>query len=373
MNLIPVINISCEKSIDQEQFEKAIRKVINQKDFILGKEVSQFENNIANYLNVKYAIGVANGTDALVLALDSVGIGEGDEVITTPYTFFATAEAIARVGAKPVFVDVLEDTYNINPSLIEGAITPRSKAILPVHIFGNPIDFNQVYDIAQRNGLSIIEDACQAIGASYYDKKIGSLGDVSCFSFFPTKNLGGFGDGGLITTNNEELAEKMIMLRSHGQRIKYQNEMLGYNSRLDEIQAAVLNVKLPYLDSWNNRRRELASKYTNAFIGIEEIVTPIETKNAQSVFHLYTMMVQDREQLMHYLQNEGIATSVYYAIPLHLQNALTYLGHQKGDFPISEKLSRHALALPLYPELSDVEQNQVIQAVLRFYRNKKKE
>lgn len=365
---ISPINIAEQTNLLHPQFMEALDRVLKLGQFILGPEVKQFEADMALKLKVKSAIGVANGTDALVLALDALGIGEGDEVITTPYTFFATAETICRVGATPVFIDVLEDTYNMDPMKIEAAITSKTKAIMPVHIFGNPVDFDSIKEVAKKYNLFIIEDACQAIGANYKDCEVGALGDVACFSFFPTKNLGGFGDGGLITTNNEQLAEKIRMLRFHGQKVKYQNEMLGYNSRLDEMQAAILNVKLPHLELWNERRRTIAKQYNDAFKHISEINIPVETDGAYSVYHLYTIMTDQREALGKHLDSLGIGTGVYYAIPLHLQNALAFLSYKKGDFPVSEKLSRRALALPMYPELTEVEQERIIQAVQSFYR-----
>lgn len=370
MQSIPVINLSCENSINPIEFENAFKSVLSGANFILGPEVKRFESSMQTYLGVKHAIGVANGTDALVLALDALGIGNGDEVITTPFTFFASAETICRVGATPVFVDVIEGTYNMDPQLIEKSITANTKAIMVVHIFGNPVDFEPILEIAKKHNLLIVEDACQAIGASYKDQMIGSIGDISCFSFFPTKNLGGFGDGGMITTNSDSYAEKLKMLRFHGQKVKYQNEMLGYNSRLDEVQAAILNVKFPYLEAWNNRRRTLAMNYNEAFKDIVQISIPKETENGKSVFHLYSLMAEDREGLSKYLSEVGVGTGVYYAIPLHLQNALSYLGYENGTFPVCERLCSRALALPMFPELTDEDQLIVIDAVKAYYRNK---
>ncbi len=368
MKHIPVINISCKETISQSQFEAALSKVLNKENYILGEEVKRVEKDIANYLNVEHAIGVANGTDALVLALDALGIGPEDEVITTPFTFFASAETICRVGAKPVFADVKADTYNIDPEAVRAVITPKTKAIMNVHIFGNPVDVDSIAQIAKEYGLYVIEDACQAIGASYDGTMIGGAGHIGCFSFFPTKNLGGFGDGGLITTDDTELAEKIRMLRFHGQKVKYQNEIIGYNSRLDELQAAILNVKLPYLEKWNNRRREIAARYNAAFKEIKEIQTPKETLKGKSVYHIYSLMVENRNDLTAYLDDLEISTAVYYAIPLHLQKALLYLGYQKGDFPVTERLAERALALPMYPSLSNEDQDRVIEAIIAFYK-----
>ncbi len=366
--MIPVISIDKQTLEIKHLIQSEIISVLDSNQFILGGQVRKFEGAIAEYLKVSHAIGVANGTDALVLSLDALGIGPGDEVITTPFTFFASAEAICRVGATPVFVDVLEDTYNIDPFQIEAAITSKTKALLVVHIFGNPVACEDLVAIARKHNLYIVEDACQAIGASYEGHMIGSIGDIACFSFFPTKNLGAFGDGGMITTNNEQLAERIRMLRFHGQRVKYQNEILGYNSRLDEIQAAILNVKFQYLESWNARRCALADRYNQAFRNVPGLCIPVETEHAHSVYHLYSLMVDERDRLAHFLSEKGVGSSIYYAIPLHLQKALQFLGYKSGDFPASERLSARALALPMYPELSDQEQDEVIKAVLSFYR-----
>lgn len=357
-----------EPDISSADYAEAVSKVISTGQYILGPEVTAFETRMKAFLNVKHAIGVGNGTDALVLAMDALGIGQGDEVITTPYTFFASAETICRVGAVPVFADVLEDTYNMDPEKMESLITPKTKAIMVVHIFGNPVDMKPIKAIADRHNLFIIEDACQAIGASYDGVMAGSLGDVACFSFFPTKNLGAFGDGGLITTHRDEVAEKIRMLRFHGQKVKYKNEILGYNSRLDEIQAAILNVKLPYLIKWNNRRRALAQKYNEALKDIQGVTTPVETPKGLSVYHIYSIMAERRDELGRYLEELGIGTGVYYAIPLHLQQALSSLGYSTGAFPVSEKLSGKALALPMYPSLTDEEQERVIDAIQSFYK-----
>lgn len=367
MITIPVIKIINFKEISTEKYSDVILEIITSGNYILGPQVKRFETEIAVQLGVKHAIGVANGTDALVIALDALGIGPGDEVITTPYTFFATAESICRVGAKPVFVDVLADTYNMDPSLVEAAITDKTKAIMPVHIFGNPVDFEPLKSIADKHNLFIVEDACQAIGAKYKGEMIGAIGDIACFSFFPTKNLGGFGDGGLMTTNNSELAERINMLRFHGQKVKYKNELLGYNSRLDEIQAAILNVKRPYLKSWNDRRRAVANRYNQAFKGISQISIPAETPDSEHVYHLYCIMAENRDGLAKHLEKIGIGTGVYYAIPLHLQQALSGLGHQIGDFPVSEMLSSKALALPMFPEITDKEVEMVIESVKSYY------
>lgn len=365
--MIPLINID-SKHIDKSAYTQALTEVIENGNYILGPQVKRFEAEIADQLGVKHAIGVANGTDALVIALDALGIGPGDEVITTAYTFFATAESILRVGAKPVFIDVLADTYNMDPSLIESAITDKTKAIMPVHIFGNSVDFSGLKAVADKHGLYIIEDACQAIGATYQGQMIGAIGDIACFSFFPTKNLGGFGDGGLMTTNSAELAERIQMLRFHGQKVKYKNEILGYNSRLDEIQAAVLNIKRPYLKTWNDRRRAVAKMYNHAFESLAEVKIPAETPESEHVYHLYCIMAEQRDALAKHLEGLGIGTGVYYAIPLHLQPALLSLGYQAGDLPVSEMLSQKALALPMFPDITDEEVHAVISAVKAFYQ-----
>lgn len=353
---IELINLKRQYKNLKDEINQAVEKVLENGQYILGPEVKAFEKEIGEYLGIRYAIGVANGTDALVLSLRALNIGPGDEVITTPFTFFATAEAISQVGATPIFVDIDPDTYNINPYLIEEKITEKTKAIIPVHIFGQPCDMDKIKEIAKRHNLYLVEDACQAIGSEYKGQKVGTFGDVACFSFFPTKNLGGYGDGGMVVTNNPEIAEKVDILRKHGSKKKYYNEEIGYNSRLDELQAAILRVKLKYLDVWNNQRISAASKYNELLKDLSDnIKIPFKLPDAKHIYHLYSIQSEKREFLMKTLKEKGIATAIYYPIPLHLQKAYINLGYKEGDLPVAEKLCKKIFAIPMYPEITDEE------------------
>ncbi|KNF09646.1 pleiotropic regulatory protein DegT [Gottschalkia purinilytica] len=356
------------KSI-QNEIDSVVLKVLERGQYILGPNVEAFEEEIAEFTGTNHGIGVANGTDALLLTLKAYDIGEGDEVITTPFTFFATAEVISQAGAIPVFVDIDKDTYNMDINKIEENITEKTKAIIPVHIFGQPVDMDKVLEIAEKYNLIVIEDACQAIGAEYKSKKVGSIGHAACFSFFPTKNLGCYGDGGMIVTSDNSIVEKLNMLRFHGQRVKYHNEMLGYNSRLDEIQAAMLRVKLRYLNEWNNKRNYLAKKYNEKLINLP-LKTPKEIDNIKHVYHLYIVQSEERDELIKFLKKSGISTGVYYPIPLHLQEVYKSLTYKEGDFENSEYCSKRTFALPLYPELKEKEQDYIIDKIKEFYENK---
>jgi len=367
---IHLLDLSRQYEILKAEIDKAIQGVLNSCEFILGPNVTAFEEEIADYLGTDYAIGVGNGTDALVIALDALGIGPGDEVITVPYTFFASAECISRVGAKPVFVDVDPITLTMDPEKLEAAITSRTKAIIPVHIFGRATDMSTIMDIARNHHLSVVEDACQAMGAGIDGKKLGTFGDIGVFSFFPTKNLGAYGDGGLIVTNNDDLAERMRMLRAHGSRIKYQNEMIGYNSRLDEIQAAILRVKLPHLDNWNQKRRNVAEKYNQLLDDLPIQLPKIGGEN-QHVFHLYTILSDQRDELREFLKSKGVETGIYYPLPLHLQPAYQSLGYKKGSLLISEAACERNLSLPMYPELNDEQIEYVAMSVREFFERGK--
>lgn len=354
------------KSIKNEVMS-AIADVIERGQFILGKEVEEFEKEVADYLKVNYAVSVANGTDALVLALRALDIGSGDEVITTPFTFFATAEAISRVGATPIFIDIDEETLNLDPSLIEKHITSKTKAILPVHLFGQSCNLKKISTIAKKHNLFIIEDACQAFGASYEDKKIGTIGDIGCFSFFPTKNFSTIGDGGLVVSNNPTIAQKIKKLRHHGSTKKYFHDEVGYNSRLDELHAAILRICLKKIDSWNNRRIELAHYYENHLKGLNTIKLPLPKATVKShVYHLYCVECYNRNELMQYLDTCGIASGIYYPLPLHLQEVYRGLGYKKGDLPIAESKADRVLAIPLHPFLSNEEQLYIVKALQKF-------
>lgn len=362
----PFIDLKAQYLKIKEEVLTCLNQILESSQYILGENVRKFEEEVSAYLGVKEAIGVASGTDALHLALKALEIGEGDEVITTPFTFFATVEAIIYVGAKPVFVDIDPDTYNIDGELIESKITSRTKAIIPVHLFGLPADMERINSIAQKYGLKVIEDAAQAFGAEIRGRKVGSFGHIGCFSFYPSKNLGCFGDGGLVTTNNPELAEKIRILRNHGSRGRYVHLTVGINSRLDEIQAGILRIKLKMIDQYNQLRRKKAELYTKYLS--EVVKTPIEPEGFYHVYHLYSIKSQKREHIRETLQRHGIPSVVYYPIPMHLQQALKHLGYKEGDFPVAEVTSRNILSLPIYPELKDEEVYEISQVILRCLR-----
>lgn len=389
---IPLIDLKAQYNSLAEELNKATIEVLSSANYIMGKNVLEFEKEFAEFLGVKHAISVGNGTDALVVALKAMGIGEGDEVITTPFTFFATAEAISAVGATPVFVDVNKEDFNIDVTKIEEKITDKTKAIMPVHIFGQCADMDSINEIAKQHNLLVVEDACQAIGGKYKGKRIGSLGDVACFSFFPTKNLGCAGDGGMIVTDNDEIAIIARALRTHGsgengQRafnllnnieenietsegandtvynpLKYYNYLIGFNTRLDAIQAAILRVKLKEIDKWNARRREIVNEYNEAFKNVD-LVTPYCNDNVEHVYHMYILQSENREEVLTKLKEKGVATGVYYPIPLHLQKVYKDLGYNEGDMPVSEYLSHRTFAIPVYPELDEEQIKYIIDSV----------
>ncbi|QOY34214.1 DegT/DnrJ/EryC1/StrS family aminotransferase [Anaerobacillus isosaccharinicus] len=361
--MIPLINLKQQFASIKLDILKEIEEVIESGNYILGPKVKLLEETIASKLHTKHAVAVANGTDALVLTLDAYGIGTGDEVITTPFTFFATAEAISRVNAVPVFVDVEEDTCNIDPTKIEQAITPKTKAILPVHLFGHPANMDDILSIAKRHNLIVIEDACQAFGAKYHDKYAGNLGDAACFSFFPTKNLGTLGDGGIVTTNDDAIAEKIRKLRTHGSDKKYYHSMIGYNSRLDEIHAAILLVALKKIDEWNNKRISLASNYTEALRDIPSLSLPACKEGTVHIYHLYCVSSTNRDNDMKKLKDSHISSAVYYPKCLHLQEVYKHLGYKKGSLPVAEFLASSMFALPMSPFLTDEEQRAVISVI----------
>lgn len=347
---IPVLDMSHEIQSLKPQLMSAIEAVLDRGAFIMGQNVNDFEREAAEYLGVDYAIALNSGTDALVIALLACGIGEGDEVITTPFTFFATAEAISRVGAVPVFVDVDPGTYNMDISLLEAAITERTKAIIPVHLFGQSIDMDPVMELAKQRGLIVVEDVAQAFGGEYKGRKVGTIGDMGCFSFFPSKNLGTYGDGGLVVTKDPGLAELAAMLRAHGSKKKYYNELIGFNSRLDEIQAAILRVKLPYIDLWNEGRHQASERYRQLLEGIEGIVLPVEEDYSKHVYHQYTIRVLHarRDELQAKLLAEGISTMIYYPLPVH---QLPVYQSMNLSMPVAESLSSEVLSLPIWPQI----------------------
>lgn len=353
MKRIPLVDLVAQYHAIKEEIDSAISRVLESGRFILGPEVEAFEKEASQYIGTTYGVGVASGTDALLLALHALGIGEDDEVITTPFTFIATTEAIRRRRAKVVFADIEEETYNLNPKEIERKITPRTKAILVVHLYGHSVDMDAVMEIAKKYGLRVVEDCAQAFGAEYKGKKVGSIGDVGCFSFFPTKNLGCYGDGGLVTTNDEEIAEKVRMLRVHGARKKYtEYAMDGYKSRLDALQASILRVKLKYITEWNEKRREKARLY-NHLLKDTPLGLPLEKDYARHIYYSYVVSTPRREEIQTRLREKGVETAIYYPIPLHLLPLYQDLGYGRGDFPIAEKCAQTVLSLPLYPELPE--------------------
>jgi len=374
---IKFLDLKAQYNSIKSEVTSAIKRVIESGSFIGGAEVENFEKEFAGFCKIKYAISVNSGTDALFLSLKALGIGTGDEVITTPFTFIATAEAIANCGVKPVFVDVEPDTLNIDASKIKKAITKNTKAIMPVHIFGQMANMDEIIKIARKHKLFIVEDAAQAVGAEYKGKKAGLprlkagvMGDLGCFSFFPSKNLGAMGDGGMIITNSKKLNEKIRLLKNHGSapKNKYKNLILGTNSRLDSLQASILRIKLKHLKKWTESKKEVADYYGKNLKEVKEICVPVVKDSRSHVFHQYTITVARRDKLKSYLERAGIPTMIYYPLPLHLQPALKYLGYKNGDFPEAEKSSKEVLSLPIYPELSRKNQDFVINKIKEFYQ-----
>lgn len=368
---VPLLDLKEQNETLRPEIEAALGRVLDTNGFILGGEVATLEKELAAYCGTKHAIGCASGSDAILLALMAFEVGPGDEVITTPYSFFATVSSITRLGAIPVFVDIEPETYNIDVSKIEAAITARTKAIEPVHLYGQCADMAALMSIRTRHKIGIIEDAAQAIGAKDGDDFAGAMGDVGCFSFYPSKNLGGMGDGGFLTTDDDALAKKLSALRVHGAEEKYYHKYVGLNSRLDGFQGAVLRVKLPHLDAWTDRRRQNAENYGRLFTdaGLAEQVTlPVERPGAKHIYNQYVIRVgEGRDELRSYLTEKGIGTDIYYPVPLHLQECFAYLGHAEGDFPEAEKAARETLALPIYPELKPEQQQTVVDAIADFF------
>ena len=354
--MIPILDSKRQYAKIGAEVEKAVCEVLRSGSYILGPNTKALEQELADYIGCKYTIGLNSGTDALHLALRALNIGAGDEVITVAFTFVATTEAIGIVGAKPVFVDIDKDTFNLDASKLEAAITSKTKAIIPVHLYGQPCDMDKIMDIAKRHNLHVIEDCCQAIGAKYKGQMVGTFGEIGCYSFYPTKNLGGMGDGGLVTTNSESLRDRIIALRNHGGAIRYHHDEIGVNSRLDEIQSAILRVKLNYIDEWNSQRRAHAQRYNELFAGCSDIQTPVELDDTYCVYHQYTVKIPNRDEVHKMLQERGIGAMLYYPIPLHLQKVHEYLGVGKGSLPVSEKNTEMVISLPMFPELTDEEQ-----------------
>lgn len=359
---IPLLDLKAQYLTIKEDIDQAIQRVLDSSKFVLGPEMNAFEKDMAAYCGVKEAVAVGNGTDALVLSLRALGVGPGDEVITTPFTFFASAETVAALGATPVFVDIDPVTLNMDLDQLEAKITPRTKAIIPVHIFGQMIDVERVMEIAARHDLKVIEDAAQAIGANYRGRKAGSIGNAGTFSFFPTKNLGAYGDAGMIVTDDEDLAAHLRMLRFHGCKTKYYHDEIGYNSRMDEMQAAILRVKFQHIDEWNTARREKGEIY-NALLAGLPLTLPGVDPAGTPVYHLYVLRTDKREEIMAALKENGIGTAIYYPVPLHLQNVFKDLGCKEGDFPVAEKACSQAMALPCFPELTREQQEEIVKVV----------
>lgn len=368
--LFPFLDLKAEYATMKEEIGSAVEKVLESQQFIMGPEVRQLEAEIAAFIGSRFALGCASGSDALLLALMALGVDSGDEVITPPFTFVATAGSISRLKARPVFVDIDRETYNLDPTLLEAAITSRTKAIMPVHLFGLAAEMEKINEIARAHRLPVIEDAAQAIGARYHDQYVGNLGACGCFSFFPSKNLGGAGDGGMITTNDPELADRISVLRDHGSRKKYQYDLLGMNSRLDSLQAAILLVKFKHLDAMAQARRRNADRYRQLFsqAGLERLIgLPVQPQGLHHVYNQFVIRTPERDQLREHLRQSGIPTEIYYPSPLHLQPAFAYLGYRPGAFPESEEASRQVLALPVFPQMTQ-EQQKAVVAAAEFFR-----
>lgn len=368
---IPFLDLTAQYQSIRGEITAEIDKVIAANAFAGGAFVDRFEEAFARYCQCEHAVGVGSGTEALWMALLGCGIKPGDEVITTPSTFIATAEAISLCAATPVFIDIDEDSGNMDPNLLAAAITPKTRAVIPVHLYGQTADMGPILDIARRNNLIVVEDACQAHGAEHGEKRAGSMGDAGCFSFYPGKNLGAFGEAGAVVTSNAALAEKLRMFRDHGQRAKYFHAMIGWNARMDGVQGAVLSVKLNYLEKWTAARRKNASLYNAMLAGLEEVETPKEAEGNRHVYHIYAVRVDNRDRLMSFLAEQGVSCGIHYPTPVHLQEAYAFLGHKKGSFPRAEKHAETVLSLPMYPELSEPQICYVAETIRAFFRGKR--
>jgi dTDP-4-amino-4,6-dideoxygalactose transaminase len=383
MNNVPLLDLQAQYQTIRDEVRAAVDRVFDAQHFVLGAEVQALEEEIARYSQTKFAIGCASGSDALLLALMSCEVGAGDEVITTPFSFFATAGAITRLGARPVFVDIDERTFNLDSNLVAAAITERTKAIMPVHLYGQCAEMDRIMELGRQGWrrtvgtdasapIPIIEDAAQAIGAEDGRRRAGSMGTIGCFSFYPSKNLGGAGDGGMLITNDLDHARRLHMLRVHGEDTKYHHQVVGINSRLDALQAAVLRAKLPHLEEWTTARQRKAQQYELMFLdaGVsEQIEVPFVRPNVRHVFHQFVIRIRDgrRDSLREHLRSSGVGTDVYYPVPLHLQKCFAYLGYKEGDFPVAEQAAKETLALPVYPELTDEQQDYVVSSIAEFF------
>ncbi|MGD9899297.1 MAG: DegT/DnrJ/EryC1/StrS family aminotransferase [Calditrichaceae bacterium] len=368
---VPLLDLKAQYGAIRDEIEPVVKELIESQYFILGPKVKAFEDTIAAYCQSKYALGISSGTDALLIALMAIDLQPGDEVITTTYSFFATAGCISRMNAVPVFVDIDSESYNIDPSKIESAITKRTKAIIPVHLYGQLADMDPIMEIANKHNLYVIEDAAQAIGSEYKDgRRAGSIGHIGCFSFFPSKNLGGFGDGGLVTTNDENLFTKLTYLRNHGAHPKYYHKMIGGNFRLDSLQAVVLDVKLKYLDEWTAGRQKNADYYDAGIKNrnlLNKVKTPVRIEGYRHIFNQYIILVENRDELLKFLQSKNIGCEIYYPVCFNNQECFNYLGYKKGAFPVAEAIADNSLAVPIYPELTDAQKDYVLDSIAEFY------
>ena len=372
---VPLLDLKPQLTSLRAEIDRAVTRVVESQHFILGPEVQAFEEELAAFVGTKHAVGCASGTDALILSLAALGVGPGDEVVTTPFSFFATASCAVKVGATPRFADIVPGTFNLSAEAVEAAITPRTKAILPVHLFGQCAAMDSILAVAKRARVPVVEDACQSLSATYGSAQAGSMGDLGAYSFFPSKNLGGFGDGGMIATSDDALARELRTLRVHGESERYHHRVVGWNSRLDALQAAVLRVKLPHLDTWSKARSANAAIYDRLFAeaglaGSERVRLPERDPRAGHIFNQYTIRVRERDALTAHLTAHSIGWGIYYPVPLHLQECFRYLGHREGDFPESERASREVLSLPIYPELAPSQLEQVVETIASFYRNR---
>ena len=367
---VPLLDLQAQYVSLRDDLQQAVERVMSSQRFVLGDEVRGLENSIAGYCHAKHAVGCASGSDALLLALMALDVQPGDEVITTPFSFFATAACITRLGARPVFVDIDPRTYNIDASQVADAITSRTRAIMPVHLYGQCAEMDPLLDAGNRRGVPVVEDAAQAIGATDKGRPAGSMGLMGCFSFYPTKNLGGAGDGGILTTNDDEVAARLRRLRAHGGANEYEHDEVGINSRLDELQAAVLRVKFPSLDRWSEERAQKAALYSKLLSEADlsfPLVTPHVREDGRHIFHQYVIRVPgNRDALMEHLKSRGVGTKIYYPIPLHLQACFNYLGYKAGQFPESESAAKETVALPVYPELTEEQQVYVVESIKSF-------
>ncbi len=363
--MIPILDLQKQYEEIRQQTEQEVLKVLSSGRYILGENVKKFEENFAQYCSTGRAIGLASGTDALHIALRALDIGPADEVITVAFTFFATTEAISYVGAKPVFADINPKTFNLDIDELEKKITPKTKAIIPVHLYGQPVDMDPVVELAKKHDLFVIEDCAQAVGSAYKGKKVGSIGDAGCFSFFPTKNLGAAGDGGMLTTNSNYIAERVASLRNHGSHIRYYHTEVGLNSRLDELQAAILNVKLPHIDRWNSQRKEAAYYYNDLLKEYPDIATPVEMDDTDCVYHQYTVKIPQRDKVHEILKENGVMSMIYYPVPIHLQEAYSRLDLREGYLPNTEKVTRQVLSLPIFPEITREQQQKVANELIK--------